>query len=566
MNLPTTDNDCDDCVPSYLKSRGIVGPLPSLSVVISTLPFVITLVAVITLAQYRLLPLISSDAPRPNHDRLPAFNKDAKKDVDEKKWRARVQKPSAKRVASGVFSTSIGLSAVLVELLLCEVSNFLRPAARALALRWTLGSLLILVILVTPALEIHGSVKVVFGPASSADATPTTSRKKTKWKGRTRLMLELAILISWLLVFWHLPQASILRQSLEENEKWRKGTDNHFSEKCLERVGIIGISLMASLSGFAAVSSIWQTFGARYRRVEESDITRKTNSLNVTEELLAAKQSRSRALLHKMNNNSSSSPTDKKQPSLVGRVLGAFSTSPESTELRALQMEIAGLETMRFGLSASLSNSQSQYTAQLRSQTRLGRILQSTNYIFAVYCAYRILATLFFSLRRWWHPAHSFATADPINNILALMTSHWDHDLDRAAWSRQFSFLLSGVMLLASFSAVLQTFRIFARFAPGVVQHAQTSLPLIISQVAGTYVIASAILLGSNLPREISGTVTEALGTPLEPRFVEGWFEGWFLVAVGLTAAGIWVGRKLGGGDDGWDDYDDDGRGGGKRS
>jgi hypothetical protein len=556
------DENCDDCTPSYLQSRGMIGPIPSLSVVISTLPFVITLVAVITLAQYRLLPLLSGDAPASAHG-LPVHTKDTKKELNnsKEKWRARVQKPSAKRVASGVFSTSIGLSAVLVELLLCEVSNFLRPAARALALRWTLGTLLVLVILVTPALEIHGSVKVVFGAASSdTTASTTTSKRRTKWKARTRLMLELAILISWLLAFWHLPQASILRKSLEENEKWRKDTDNHFSEKCLERVGIIGISLMASLSGFAAVSSIWQTFGARHRPVDESDLTRKATSLSVTEELLAAKHSRARALHHKMT-SSSSSPIDKTSSNLLGRVFSAFSSSPDSTELRALQMEIAGLETMRFGLSTSLSNSQAQYALQLRSKTRFGKIFKSANFLFALYCAYRILATLFFSLRRWWQPSHSFATADPINNILALMTSHYDHDLDRAAWSRQFSFLLSGVMLLASFSAVLQTFRLFARFAPGLVRHAQTSLPLIISQIAGTYVIASAILLGSNLPEEFSGSVTQALGTPLEPRFVEGWFEGWFLVAVAVTSVGIWVGRRFAGEGEGWDDDD-----GGKRS
>ena len=50
--------------------------------------------------------------------------------------------------------------------------------------------------------------------------------------------------------------------------------------------------------------------------------------------------------------------------------------------------------------------------------------------------------------------------------------------------------------------------------------------------------------------------VSEALGSPLEPGFVERWFEGWFLVASVATAAGVWVGRKFTSGGD-WDDYDD---------
>ena len=59
----------------------------------------------------------------------------------------------------------------------------------------------------------------------------------------------------------------------------------------------------------------------------------------------------------------------------------------------------------------------------------------------------------------------------------------------------------------------------------------------------------------SALPDEVSSVITEALGAPLEGRFVEGWFESWFLVAVGLTATGVLVSRKFASTD--WDDGDD---------
>lgn len=443
-----------------------------------------------------------------------------------------------------VFSTSIGLSAVLVELLLCEISNTLNPAARGLALRVTLSSLLILSVLVTPALEIHGIVKTVFG-------TPAESTSTKKTSSKIRLGLEMVIFASWLVVFWYIPQASILRSSLRKPPSDEADSSEHpFTEACLERIGIIGISLMASLAGFAAVSSLWQNFGVKHRAVREADIQRKEAGLSATEDMLAAKQSRVRALQRKMSE--SASPSDSK--GLVGRVVGTFRGNPKAQELKALQMEVSGLETMRYTLSSALSNMRSRYVEQQRSKTSAGKVLNIFNTVFAVYCAYRISATSLSSLRRWWQPNHSFATSDPINNILALLTTHWDSNLDRAAWSRQISFLLSGIMLLASFNAVLQTFRLFARFAPSFLQHAQTSLPLIISQIAGTYVIASALLLRSNLPEEVSSVISEALGAPLEGKFVEGWFESWFLVAVGLTAVGILIGRKVGGSDDGWDD------------
>jgi len=67
---------------------------------------------------------------------------------------------------------------------------------------------------------------------------------------------------------------------------------------------------------------------------------------------------------------------------------------------------------------------------------------------------------------------------------------------------------------------------------------------------------------------EVRSVVSEALGSPLEPGFVDRWFEGWFLVASGGTAVGIWVGRKIGSvGDlEDWDDYAGDVELGQKRS
>ena len=538
--LPTAADDCDDCKPSYLVRRSLDSVPPS-TIVLSCIPFLLTWIATAYVAQYRLFPVLASNGETAERKDggLPQHNLDKPATT---RWKEKLRSPSRERLASWVFSASIGLSAVLIELLLFEISDTLNPAARGLALKVTLSSLLFLILIVTPALEIHGFVKGLFGTSDT-----TSTRKKRPW---LQHFLRSAIFKLWLLAFWYIPQASILRDTLHEGHK---ETDHGFAEACLERVGIIGISLMASLAGFAAVSSLWQTFGVRHRPVKETDISRKASGLAATEDMLAAKQSRVRALERKMSADASSS---EQKSGFVGRMMGSFRGSNEAQELKALRMEVSGLETMRFTLSSSLSNLRTRHADQQRSKTRAGRALNIMNMAFAIYCAYRIFATSLSSLRKWWQPTHSFATSDPINKALALLTTHYDSDLDRDAWARQISFFLSGIMLLASFNAVLQTFRLFSRFAPSLLQKSQTSLPLIISQIAGTYVISSALLLRSNLPEEVSSVISEALGAPLEGRFVEGWFESWFLVAVGLTATGILVGRKVGGDGGDWDDED----------
>lgn len=535
--MPLADT-CDDCHPAHLVRR--LDSVPPSTIVLSLVPFVFTWIVTAFIAHNKLFPVLSGEAG--SKDALPIFNKTTTTPA-RNVWRD-WQRPSAQKLASAVFSASIGLSAVLVELLLCEISSTLNPAARGLALRVTLALLLVSSVLVIPALEIHGIVKGVVG-----GSVETTSTRKTR--PRIRFVFESSIFAAWLLVFWYIPQASILRSALHDVQSGGHEESEHaFVEACLERIGIIGISLMASLAGFAAVSSLWQTFGVKHRIVSEMDISRKEAGLTATEEMLSTKRSRLRALQRKL----SEAPSTSEQGSFMGRMIGTFRGNPEIQELKTLEMEVAGLETMRFTLFSSLSNLRSCYIEQERSKTNLGRLLNIFGTIFSIYCAYRICATSLSSLRRWWDPQYSFATSDPINNVLALLTTHWDSNLDRQAWSQQISFLLSGFMLLLSFNAVLQTFRLFSRFFPKLSQHAQTSLPLIISQVAGTYVISSALLLRSNLPEEVGTVISDALGAPLEGRFVDGWFESWFLVAVGLTATGILIGRKVSGDDGIWDD------------
>ncbi|KAK8192700.1 hypothetical protein M8818_007872 [Zalaria obscura] len=534
--IPT--DDCDDCRPAYLQRR--LDSFPPSAIALSSLPFVFTFLVVATVVLHKLFPQLSAQPAHKSQEHgLPKFNTDAIR--PSRGWQA-LKQASAKHIAAITFSTSIALSTVLVELILCEISNTLNPAARSLALRITLFSLLALIIVITPALELHSWI-------SGYLRSPSESVSTRKPRYRIRYAIEALLLALWLLVFWYLPHTSLLPASLHQQAGTPAG-DHGFTEACLERVGIVGISLMASLAGFAAVSSIWQTFGVRHRIVRESDISRKEAGLTATEDMLSTKRSRLRALQRKM----SEAPQDR---GFVTKVMGSFRSNADVNERKTLEMEISGLETMAMTLSTSVSTLRARLHSQRQAHTAFGRILITFNFVFSLYCLYRIAATSLSSIRRWWQPGTTFATSDPINNVLALLTTHYDPTLDREAWSRQISFALSGVMLLASFNAVLQTFRLFARLSPKLMQHMQTSLPLIISQVAGTYVISSALLLRSNLPDEVSSVITEALGAPLEGRFVEGWFESWFLVAVGMTAVGILISRKVGNGD--WDDWDDGG-------
>jgi hypothetical protein len=236
--------DCDDCVPDYMARRS------PMTTIISALPFLLTFLFVALGVSQKLFPLLSGHADRKvNHGsaHLSGVASRARSSI------LKSLQPSSRSLASIIFSTNIALSTVLAELIFCEIANTVNPATRTLALKLTLPSLLFLLIVATPAFEIHSVISRTGLNASGSQR----GQRRVAW------LLEFCGLAVWLGGFWYLGRG-LLGSYLHEESYLHEHT---FSEGCLERIGIIGISLMASLAGFAAISSLWQTFGVKYRPV-----------------------------------------------------------------------------------------------------------------------------------------------------------------------------------------------------------------------------------------------------------------------------------------------------------
>ena len=303
---------------------------------------------------------------------------------------------------------------------------------------------------------------------------------------------------------------------------------------------------MALLSGFAAVSAIWQHCTTKARIVSEADINRKQAGLDATLDMLTGKRSRLRQVKLKMS--------DAPGQGLFQKAIGSIRGNADMQELKTLELEISGLKTMSAALENSVSALQSRRASQLRASTAMGRVTNAASYIFSSYCVFRIGSTMVNIARRTFRSSTSFTSTDPVTHVIALFARHIYPSLNQAAWARQISFLLSGVILLASFNAALQTFHLFTRFLPGVLQAAEANIALLISQIAGSYVISSALMLRNMMPKDVGGVISNALGTGvLQPAWTEKWFDGWFLGSVMVTAVGIWLSHKMKG-DGVWDD------------
>ncbi|KAM7184655.1 Abscisic acid G-protein coupled receptor domain containing protein [Rhypophila sp. PSN 637] len=598
--------DGDSCLASPPPGQPTtLGTLFSLS------PFIATFLLVSLIITTRIFPHLSriqQNARSGNHDGriddgedhiLPASAPSSLRQAHAAHAASTTRAKRKERIASWTFAATVGLTAVLGELILAEISGLVSPHARGAALGFTVPTLVGLLVVVIPFLEIWS---VMGGLLSNS-----SGRGKGKVPRRLVWLVQIVVFGLWLCVFWYVGRA-VPPAGVDERDYYlyayanahEGGFDStamtvgraesrqesvgevvlgggSLSRACLERIGVIGILLMALLSGFASVSTPWHMFsdGKAYKRrpITEADILRKQAGLDAASELLLTKKHRLKSLQRKVAvlAETGRASQDGKQSSgggLVGKMLGSLKEMAtggdrDAAEIKSLQLEISGLETMEANLASSLTFLRRRKAEHARDGTVLGKVLAVPGFLFSIYCIYRILATALTTMRRMYYPTASFSSSDPINRFLGLLAKHWDPKLDQMAWARQISFLLSGVILAASANSVLQTFHIFAKWAPGLLYQARANLALLLGQIAATYVISAALLMRSNLPREVGRSVGDALESALEPGFVDRWFEGWFLTASVATGAGIWVGRKLvgpGGGE--WDYWDDDGLGG----
>ncbi|ROT38485.1 hypothetical protein SODALDRAFT_333079 [Sodiomyces alkalinus F11] len=576
MPWPGFFSSCDDTACKPVNPHA---PSP-LSLAFSVGHFLVTFAVLATLAHRHLFPRLAAvHESHDGHDNLlpphaPATLRQAHAEHGRKTLR--------RRAAALAFSATVALAAVLAELILCEVAGLVHPRARALGLAVVIPALLVLLVGVVPFLEIQS---VVSGLGYRFQRTAKGNMPRLPWA------VQLVAFAGWLALFWslgllvprdtepHAVAAAAARRRRSywgglaaskpvEEEEWE---ETGLTRACLERIGVVGILLMAMLSGFAAVSSPWHTLLSaaerKKRPITEADVARKEAGLDAAGEMLLTKRRRLQALERKSSTTRSrpaaSSAGGGGGGGLVGKMLGAVRgvMSGDEAEMRALRVEIAGLETMQANLGAQLGVMRSKQAATARAGTRLGRCLAVPRWLFSFYCVYRVAATALTTVRRaygyGYHPSSSpaFSSSDPISRFLGLLARHWDPQLDQTAWARQISFLLSGVMLAASANSATQTFHLFSRWAPGLRYQAQANLALLTGQVAAVYVVSAALLLRSSLPREVGWAVGDALRSALDPWFVDRWFEGWFLVSSVATAVGIFIGRKMavGGGDD-WDD------------
>ncbi|KAF4530164.1 hypothetical protein B566_EDAN001421 [Ephemera danica] len=387
-----------------------------------------------------------------------------------------------------IFSATFALSCTLFELIIFEILGVLDSSSRYF--QWNLGLYLILfmVIVLIPfyiGYFIVSNIRFV----------------------SNQLIRPLTVFIwfAYIYFFWKLGDPFPLLSP-------KQGI---FSiEQAISRVGVIGVTVMALLSGFGAVNYPYTSMAYFMRPVTASAVQSIERKLLQTMDMILAKKKRI-ALANRSENK-----RDRDQKTAGGRtgiwgMLRNVTTNPGTPgeNISQLNAEASALEELSRHLFLEAHDMHNMQDRLVWARTWQGRYFNLLGYFFSMYCTWKIfISTINIVFDR-------VGKKDPVTRGLEIAV-HWlGLEVDVAFWSQHVSFFLVGCIVVTSIRGLLLTL------------------------TKGMYFVSSVLLMRMNMPAEYRVIITQVLGD-LQFNFYHRWFDVIFLVSALSSIGFLYLAHK----------------------
>lgn len=402
-----------------------------------------------------------------------------------------------------LFSITFSLSCTMFELIIFEILGFLDSSSRYL--HWKLGLYAILFMLIV-LLPFYIGYLII---------------SNTRFV-QTRLVKPLA-LGAWLVfvyLFWKIgdpfpilsPKHGILSM-----------------EQVISRVGVVGVTLMAVLSGFGAVNYPYTSMAYFMRVVTATDVQNMEKKLLQTLDVIIMKKKRM-AIAQREKQSVSSRKG-------IWGMLQSVTSLPGTEDIGQLKQSVEALEEFSRQLFLETVELHNMLERIEWSHTFKGKYFNFIGYFFSLYCIWKIfICTINIVFDR-------VGKVDPVTRGMQIAVHYMGFDVDVKFWSQHISFILVGIIVVTSIRGLLITLTKF--FYAISSSKSSNIIVLALAQVMGMYFVSSVLLIRMNMPAEYRSIITEVLGE-LQFNFYHRWFDVIFLVSA-LTSIGfLYLAHKQG--------------------
>ncbi|XP_046400358.1 Golgi pH regulator [Ischnura elegans] len=444
-----------------------------------------------------------------------------------------------------IFSCTFSLSCTMFELIIFEILGVLNSSSRYF--HWNVGlySMLFLVIVLIPfyigyfivnnlrfvraslvrPLTLVTWLVYLYSFWRIGDPFPILSQKKE----------EPAQLTTWSWLWWLWPW-----------QGWRlynsSGPGLFSIEQGVSRIGVIGVTVMALLSGFGAVNYPYTSMAYFMRPVTASDVHATERRLMLTLDMIVAKKKRialatsrrrAEASAWRRSGDSADSHTP---PGLIWGLLKSVTSKSSEENIGQLKLEVAGLEELSRQLFLEAHDMHNGMERIEWSATWKGKYFNFLGYFFSLYCLWKIfISTINIVFDR-------VGKKDPVTRGMEIAV-HWLGItwLDVTFWSQHISFFLVGCIVVTSIRGLLLTLTKF--FYAISSSKSSNIIVLILAQIMGMYFVSSVLLMRMNMPAEYRIIITQVLGE-LQFNFYHRWFDVIFLVSALSSIVFLYLAHK----------------------
>ncbi|XP_036298937.1 Golgi pH regulator isoform X4 [Pipistrellus kuhlii] len=376
-------------------------------------------------------------------------------------------------VVQVIFSVTFAFSCTMFELIIFEILGVLNSSSRYF--HWKLNLCVILLILVFLVPFYIGYFIV----------------SNIRLLHKQRLLFSCLLWLTFMYFFWKLgdpfpilsPKHGILS-----------------IEQLISRVGVIGVTLMALLSGFGAVNCPYTYMSYFLRNVTDVDILALERRLLQTMDMIISKKKRMAMTRRTMFQKGE---VHNKPSGFWGMIKSITTSAPGSENLNLIQQEVDALEELSRQLFLETADLHATKERIEYSKTFKGKYFNFLGYFFSIYCVWKIFMVKF--------------------------------------WSQHISFILVGIIIVTSIRGLLITLTKF--FYAISSSKSSNVIVLLLAQIMGMYFVSSVLLIRMSMPLEYRTIITEVLGE-LQFNFYHRWFDVIFLVSALSSILFLYLAHK----------------------
>ncbi|CAO3612684.1 unnamed protein product [Cunninghamella blakesleeana] len=351
-------------------------------------------------------------------------------------------------------------------------------------------------------------------------------RQDRGWKQKTSLYITTFF---WFIYLYLFNMANTIIESDKQNDK-----QYSWMEIGIFRVSVIGITITSILSGFGVVNTSYTTWLTYTQHVSESEyIVAQQAYENI---ISSIREKKSTLISLKETQIQSSTRNHQKPQSMFDRFFTSLVGGNIQEESKLLEIEIQQLESLSLNMKSDLDELNRGRLRSQYSKTWRGKFQNSTNFIFTIYCLYKMLVTsLNVLLQRT-------GSGDPISNTLSLMLSHFGNDtnIDTKFWAQQLSFWFAGIIVFGSVRGLFNLLSKILRSFSHRISISTSNILLFIAHMMGMYFLSSVLMMQINLPPNYRYLISSTLGQ-IEFTFFQRWSDIIFVISSLATLAILYV-------------------------